>query len=734
MTHPELENEREYVRTAYLRLQDLRAKARAMMGDVLDLGRGGTFQARAERDVVVRSSLARLEALDIGDQALCFGRIDFDEGKHEAGWGAGKFYIGRLSVASAEMDPLVVDWRAPVAEAFYRATGLDPMGLSRRRHFECRASEVLGIEDEILSEESASQQTTDSDIPPLAGPGALFAAITRPRSAHMRDIVSTIQGEQDAIIRHSLSGLLVVQGGPGTGKTAVALHRAAYLLYTYRWRLERQGLLLLGPNKGFLSYIQHVLPSLGENGVELATMEGICGKPRARAENNLEVASLKGDIRMAKLLRKAVSDRERSLSREMEIPFGSKYLKVTPELSTAAVSFGRKRSGTHNSKRRFVEAYLSKALSRAYLEGGPLVRAEDASNNIVRLAGLEEEQVAISHPGEEQAQVEREVAASIRRSPYFQKVLERIWPRLTPEQLIHDLYRHPALIRLASKKIFDDEECMLLAIPPSISLEDFVWSKEDAILLDEAYTLLGPAVTTDEEFRTFGHVIVDEAQDLSPMAARVLWRRCPSGSMTLLGDLAQAMGPTNGRDWVQITDPLRRGRQFELVELSVNYRTPAEISELAEQVRSRYLPNLVPARSIRHGASDIRFEVCGDVGELSAKVSSRIDEELIHLADGLVGVVCPTAFATELVQSALSGSARQELSKKLFVFDIDEARGLEFDSVIIVEPTQLILGDEARSTRALYVALTRSTGRLNLLSSRGLPEWLVSSGLLDMVS
>ena len=300
--HPDLEAEQEFLNRAHDGLEAMRGEARHMLQGVLDLGRGGTFQSRTERDIVVRTSLARLEQLDIGDQALYFGRIDrFPEGDEPDGSLLGEsFHIGRLAVSGPDHEPLVVDWRAPVAEPFYRATGLDPQGLARRRHLAVRGRAVLGLEDEYFVDPTRAPGAPILPVPEagdpadpsgerllsegmvLGGPGALLSALGQARTGHMGDIIGTIQREQDEIIRSPLSGVLVVQGGPGTGKTAVALHRAAYLLYTHRFPLERQGVLVVGPNPLFLRYIEQVLPSLGETGVSLSTVAGLVPEIRVR--------------------------------------------------------------------------------------------------------------------------------------------------------------------------------------------------------------------------------------------------------------------------------------------------------------------------------------------------------------------------------------------------------------------------------------------------------------------
>ncbi len=310
--HPELAQEQAYIERAYDCLDRAKAQAERLRG-LTEVGRGGTHQARYERDVIEETVRSRLAHLEIGDAALVFGRIDRTTGE--------AFHIGRLAVADERQEPVVVDWRAPVAEPFYRATGRAPMGLARRRHFAVRGRTLLGIEDEVFD----ASVTPDSD---LVGPGALLAALEQSRTGQLGDIVATIQAEQDEIIRSELGGVLVVQGGPGTGKTVVALHRAAYLLYTYRFPLEDQGVLVIGPNRVFLRYIHRVLPSLGETGVEQVVLGDLVPGVRVHAAETLAVGRLKGEVRMAALLARAVRDRQRPLTRDLVVPFGLTSLRL----------------------------------------------------------------------------------------------------------------------------------------------------------------------------------------------------------------------------------------------------------------------------------------------------------------------------------------------------------------------------------------------------------------------
>ncbi len=633
--HPDLEDEQEFLNLAYDGLEFMRGEARQMLQGVLDLGRGGTFQSRTERDIVVRTSLARLEQLDIGDQALYFGRIDRqpEPGNGAADGALGEsFHIGRLAVSGPDHEPLVVDWRAPVAEPFYRATGLDPQGLARRRHLAVRGRTVLGLEDEYfvdpagrpvgpteIREDGEATDRLVSDGMVLGGPGALLSALGQARTGRMGDIVATIQREQDEIIRSPLPGVLVVQGGPGTGKTAVALHRAAYLLYTHRFPLERQGVLVVGPNPLFLRYIEQVLPSLGETGVSLSTVAGLVPEVRVRGVDGPAEAKLKGDVRMVKVLARALRTRQRPLRTDAEIPFGAGLLRLRAKATEEIVAMARRRPGTHNARRRFVEAHVVRALSddyRARLSRGGIGATEDT-------------------PSQEE---QNDLARRLRRAPEVIASLDRMWPRLSPHEFVHDLFGARPLLAAAGKDILSPSEVQRLYRPRGESLEAVPWTIGDAALIDEARTLLGPrrggrsnrvrtqrndeatpqeggfwpqglaaspmptaaaaSGGSDDEVRSFGHIVVDEVQDLSPMQLRMLSRRSLSGSMTVVGDIAQATGPWAPTSWEDITRHLSPQRPTRLVELTVSYRTPAEVVALAAQVLAVAAPvdRSAPAR------------------------------------------------------------------------------------------------------------------------------------------
>ena len=732
-TNRDLEAEQAYIVRAYDRLEAMRAAAIELMSSVLAQGKGLTHQAREERDVIVRTSLHRLDQLDIGDEALCFGRIDHRAGDGDAnaegngdgrgdGDGEGRagetFYIGRLAVSAEDMEPLVVDWRAPVAEPFYRATGRHPMGLRRRRHFSTEGRRLVGIEDELFAADGGPGEEGDESLA-LVGTGALLAALERSRSGRMRDIVATVQREQDEIIRAPLPGVLVVQGGPGTGKTAVALHRAAYLLYTHRFPLERQGVLVVGPNPVFLRYIEQVLPSLGEAGVALTTIGGLVAEVRARASEPAAVAGLKGDARMAKFLARAVRDRQRPLRQALTVPFGPYLLDLGADESAAVVATARRRSAPHNTRRKFVESQVLGRLYDKYLVA--LDRA--------RRTGL---------AATEEAPVERDsFERDVRRRPEVGEALDRMWPRLLPQELVHDLYGAAPLITLAGERLLSAEEQALLERPRSDSLGDIPWTPADLPLIDEARVLLGPARSgspssgSSEEPRSYGHIVVDEAQDLSPMQLRTLSRRSISGSMTVVGDIAQATGPRAPRSWDDVTRHLPRRRPARLVELTVNYRTPAEVMELAGAMLRAAAPEVRQPTSVRRTDEVPAIDpVAGD--RILAEVAERAARESADLPEGSVAVIATASMIDEL-SSALTGAglpfgeaSLQGLESPITLVAVEDVKGLEFDSVIVVEPA-LIVAHAPQGLRSLYVALTRPTRRLSVVHSLPLPEALATA-------
>ena len=704
-THPELEAEQAYVDRAYECLARTRAAA-TQMGSMVEVGRGGTEQARFEREVIYDTMAHRLSQLDLGDAALCFGRIDTTlDGLRSNGATAvspseqGTFYIGRVAVSDGDQEPVVVDWRAPVAEPFYRATGPEPLGLLRRRHFATRGRTVLDIDDELFGE-AADSLDTDAGV---QGHGALIAALTTARSGRLRDIVATIQGEQDEVIRSPLPGVLVVQGGPGTGKTVVALHRAAYLLYTHRFPLEGQGVLVVGPNRLFLGYIEQVLPSLGEAGVELAVLADLLVDPLlVRGYDTGLTARVKGDARMAKVLRRAVRDRERGLRAPLEVGFGLQTLRMDVATSERIASEARRRYRWHNAARKFVDTEVFAALAAS-------------GRGDLDPAGVREQ---------------------LRSNIAVREALEWMWPVLTAAQLLDDLFGSPALLAHACEGVLDGVEGDALARPRAGSGVEIAWAHDDVPLLDEARGLLGPKPGRrrdpgEDEVRTYGHIVVDEAQDLSPMQLRMLERRSLNGSMTVVGDIAQSTGQWAHQSWDEILDLLPQRRPPRRAELTIGYRLPAPNMDLAARVLRLAAPELAPPRSIRQDG-DPPLIVAADPGEGVAGAAVRATlVELDAVGVGNVAVICPPSLVVPVSEALTAAgvehgqATRHGLDSQVTVVPVGLVKGLELDASVVVEPAAIV-AEEAQGMRSLYVALTRATKRLAVVHAEPLPEVLAT--------
>ncbi|MGI8683810.1 MAG: HelD family protein [Acidimicrobiales bacterium] len=734
-SNPDLQAEQAHIDSAYDRVEALRAAANELLETVLRQ-RGGTPGSFAERDVVVRTTLPRLQQLEVGRESLCFGRIDRKDGE--------TFHIGRLAVSADDQEPLVVDWRAPVAEPFYRATGVDTMGLVRRRHFASEGRRLLGIEDEVFGVlEGANYDGVDGDgldgdgaadgMAP-AGTGTLLSALERARSGRMRDIVATVQKEQDEVIRADLGGVLVVQGGPGTGKTAVALHRAAYLLYTHRFPLERQGVLLVGPNPLFLRYIEQVLPSLGENGVVLSTIAGLVSDARVRGVDTPFAASVKSDPCMARLVANAVADRQRALRRTVEVGFEGFVLRITAEASERIVSAARRRPGTHNARRRQVEGLVSRLLHQQYRQAAERRLRAGLGRVVTDVVDGDDDDIEDDERGEALASgdvSEPDLWALVRELPAVTRTLDRIWPVLTPEELVHDLFGAPALVRLAARGGLDEEQQAALVRPRSAELDDIAWTAGDLPLLDEARVLLGPRRAGSRrggEVRQYGHIVVDEAQDLTPMQLRMLARRSLSGSMTVAGDIAQATGPRSLSGWDEVTSFLPALRPTRVVELSVNYRTPSEVMALAGRVLAVTAPDLRPPLSVRStGEQPVVAAV--EPEHLAERAAAVAAAEAGVVSPGTVAVVVPPSLvgavedALAAAGTGFASAERDGIDAPVTVIPVGMVKGLEFDSVVVVEPAGLV-AESPQGLRALYVALTRATRRLTLVHAEPLPEML----------
>ncbi|HKE73089.1 MAG TPA: ATP-binding domain-containing protein [Acidimicrobiales bacterium] len=697
-THPDLAAEQAYIDKAYDSLERARQSA-TRLRSMVEVGRGGTEQARWEREMIEENIAARLDYLNLGDASLVFGRID--QARAEGG---DSFYIGRIAVADESQEPLVVDWRAPVAEPFYRATGRAPMGLVRRRHFATRARKLLGIEDELFGEGAdllGGELAISDDGQEVRGHGSLIAALEEARTGRLTDIVATIQGEQDEVIRSPLPGVLVVQGGPGTGKTVVALHRAAYLLYTYRFPLEGQGVLVVGPNRLFLGYIERVLPSLGEAGVELAVLADLVDHVEVEGRDRGLTARTKGDARMSTVLARAVRDRERPLRRDLRVPYGVQTLVVPARRTADIVADARRRFRLHNAGRRFVESQLYLAMAE-----------------VSRVPATPDE-----------------VRERTRLLPVVREALERMWPVLTPAQLLHDLYGSRALIDLAGRKHLSDDERAALVRPRSADVGAVLWTHDDVPLLDEARALLGPTRrkrtngSDPDEIRTYGHIVVDEAQDLSPMQLRMLDRRSLNGSMTVVGDIAQSTGVWAHRDWDEVLEHLPQKRPAQRAELSIGYRIPGPTMDLAAKVLAVAAPELQPPNSVRQTGDEPRLLAVDSTDgpeALADAVAAVAAEERDTVDPGTVAIIAPNTLVDDVAVALdragidFGRASRTGLQSRITLVPVNLVKGLELDAAVVVEPAAIV-DEEAQGMRALYVALTRATRRLAVVHARELP-------------
>ncbi len=772
MSNEELRQEQEFTDLLYERLAELRAGTESAVKRALPL-EGNNFQARLERDVTVAEQSGLLAALDAGENGLCFGRLAFQDGADH--------HIGRIGIRRDDADrtPLVVDWRAEVARPFYLATGHTPMGLRRRRHITTSGRRVTALYDEILDltdTERTGHEGTDADA-------VLLAALDAARTGRMHDIVQTIQAEQDRIIRAPHRGVLVVEGGPGTGKTAVALHRAAYLLYEHRELLARRAVLIVGPNSAFLGYIDEVLPSLGETGVLLATPAELFPGVVATGTDTPRAAEIKGGAAMADALAAYVRDRQALPDPALVIDHEDGELVLDAEIAAAAREHARATRLPHNLARPYFAFHVIDALTAQLADrigadpyGGPNLLGPD-----------------------DIAQLGKAVAAA----PEVQAAIQELWPSLTPQQLVADFLAEPVHLP-------DADADAIRRTPghhgPWPAEEE--WTPADVPLLDEAAELLGEddsaARAAEEAERqerikyaqgvldlsygsrtqefedkddedsevlaahdlidadrladrqeeadhrsaaeraaadrtwAFGHIIVDEAQELSAMTWRLLMRRCPTRSMTLVGDPAQTAEPGGCGTWETILAPYVDDR-WEHVRLGVNYRTPREIMDIAAAVPRSVHPGFEPPSSIRStgvrpwalgaSADDLPRAVADAVvRETAGGAKSRAQEGesgADGAAEGRLAVIAPqphhAALYATLSAALPEVSAGQDvdLTRPVVLLDPRQAKGLEFDTVLVVEPAEF-------GTSDLYVALTRATQRLGVIHAAALPEALRS--------
>lgn len=712
-----IDQEQPYVTRAYERLDHDQDEARDAHAHIIRQRASGPPRARMERDMWAahwEDQLARLKAVE---DRLVFGRIDTEEDK--------TYHIGRIGLADADLTPVLIDWRAPVAAAFYQATGTHSQGVIRRRHIQTRHRTVTAVDDELLSNDAAATAGLQ-----LTGEGALLAALSQARTGRMSDIVSTIQAEQDVIIRDDDARILVVQGGPGTGKTAVALHRAAYLLYANRERLAHSGVLIIGPSAQFLSYIDQVLPSLGEANVVSLTMANLLPEVSARASDPPALAAIKGKAMWARILRDAVRDLQQIPTRAIRVRISGKNVVLTPEDFRAARTQARQSRLPHNQARSTYATALVEKLTERYAEQ----LRQPASTDWVM--------------------------ADVRDARDAKIAINVHWMPTAPEALLRRLFSAPQwLARLAPE--LNAEQIAMLTRERSAA-----WTTSDIPLLDELWDLLGPvpdaaqrareaAQAAEERERldyarsaisgmglgqaminaeqlaasvehtgpatslasraasdrtwVYGHVIVDEAQEISPMGWRAITRRCPSLSMTVVGDLDQRRVGAPRGGWSDLL-ATHREHLSEAV-LTISYRTPKTIVDAATDVLRRCgAPAQYPVQSARDLPDALRATVAPR-NELAARAASYASTYLREENEAMVAIIAPPSLLPELTEQATERALNA--NPRLVITDPATAKGLEWDRVIIVDPAAITtagLGD-------IYVAMTRPTRDLTMIIS-----------------
>jgi DNA helicase IV len=719
--------EQTYLDAVYARLDELRGHTTQRLAQVRREGPSGSPQNRSERDAFATLYEDRLAQLDAVEDRLVFGRMDLRDG--------GRRYVGRIGLSDDDHAPMLTDWRAPAARAFYQATAAAPGDLVLRRHLQTRARKVIAVEDDVLDLDAL----TDSAEVNLSGEGALLAALNAQRTGRMGDIVATIQAEQDAVIRSSLDGVLVVQGGPGTGKTAVALHRAAYLLYAHRQRLERSGVLMIGPSRVFLRYIEQVLPSLGETGVVASTMADLVPGVSARGIEPDRVAEIKGRAVWARIIGSAVRARQRVLP-ERELKVGSVRLTLRPAEVREAQARARRGHAPHNLARVTFVRQMLNALSRQYAEMVPGLGDDDHADVLEEIRSARDVRVALnlcwmplSATGllaDLYAKPHRLAEAAPMLTATERALLERTTGEWTPADV--------PLIDEAAELIGADEEADRARAREAETrrAQEVEYAREvleasgagggmvSAEVLADRFATSGPRQTTAERAYadrswTYGHVVVDEAQELSAMAWRALLRRNPTRSMTIVGDVSQTSARAGTSDWGATLDGPLRGR-WRLATLTVNYRTPSAIMDAARRVAIAADPEHPPtpvtsARDIDDALAITR------VDDLTAGLRAAVQAERKMLDGGRLAVVAARHRHPELLE-ALGLSALVDLTDEVVLLDPAGSKGLEFDVVVLGEPAELM--PESDRAGDLYVAMTRPTRRLHVVHRGALPAGL----------
>ncbi|WP_153536868.1 HelD family protein [Actinomadura macrotermitis] len=785
----EIAAEQRYVDVAYGRLEEMRADAQAMLREGFRQAQAGTKASLVDRDAMVHQAALRAQALDIADDGLVFGRLDLfprppENGQEPSGRvenGREVRYVGRIGVRTRDHDSLVIDWRAPAAEDFYRATPEDPRGVIRRRVLHSRGHAVVDLEDDLLDPAAADGLT-------VVGDGAFLASLARTREGAMRDIVATIQREQDEVIRAPADGTVLVRGAPGTGKTAVALHRVAYLLFRHRRRFGSRGVLVVGPNRRFTAYIERVLPSLGEGSATLRSLGDLVPGVTATGHDTPELARHKGAEAMAAVLRRAVADHAPGAPNELRVVFRGVVVRLDRgALDKIRAEVHRRTRGSVNAGRgRAAEALLDALWRRFTDTGGQEAEEVDGQtglwNAILAADGLGE----LDRPGGDSAQTDRgRFDTVVREQRAFTDFLIAWWPMRRPQEVLSAL-GDPARLRRAAARDLDPAAIGPLAASfagPGVSYQDVA-------LLDEIDALLGPPprpsrrrareddpfvvdgvniltgeevadeswepemqeLTTSierlerarrvddgvvEERPEYAHIVVDEAQDLSPMQWRMLGRRGRQASWTIVEDPAQSAwedlaAARQAMDAALGGEPPRsrggRGRRPRKppaaartvrheYELTTNYRNSTEIAAVSARVLALALPEARPARAVRESGIDPLVELVAPGGLMAATRAAA--ETLLDQVEGTIGVIVPLPDGGSWTAADRDRLAAG-LPDRVQVLDVLEAKGLEFDAAVIAAP-ETVASQSPRGLRVLYVAVSRATQRLTVLTAD--PTW-----------
>nr|WSX78949.1 AAA family ATPase [Streptomyces sp. NBC_00899] len=685
-------------------LSSSRSALRAMREDVEALDISDVTGNWVNAKILAGEIEVRIKALaDLAHTPLFFGRLDYghapgsdlaegasggaaSSASNKGGGGRREgesFYIGRRHVHDAEGDPMVIDWRAPVSQPFYRASRVEPMDVRLRRRFGYTGGELTAYEDEHLSD--PAEADTASKL--------LQTEIERPRVGPMRDIVATIQPEQDEIVRAGVSGTVCVQGAPGTGKTAVGLHRVAYLLYAHRERLARTGTLVIGPNASFLQYIEQVLPALGELQVKQATVDDLVAHVPLRGADSAATATVKGDARMAEVLRRAVRSGIRMPTEPVMVVRGSRRWRVpayeleeiVKELAERDIRYG----AAHDA--------LPQRIAHAVLV--QMERAGEAPDDRVQDA--------------------------VARNSAVKAAVKACWPPVDPAKLVLRLLSDPDFLAASADGLLDaDEQKLLLWEKPARGLASAKWSSADAVLIDEARDLV-------QRTASLGHVVLDEAQDLSPMQYRAVGRRCSTGSATVLGDIAQGTTPWATASWAEALRHLGKP-EARVEELTRGFRVPREVIAYASRLLPEIAPDLAPATSVREAGGDFAVQAVAPDG-LDAAVVEACRSALRH--EGSIGLIAADpriavlgAALKEAGLPYLAPGAETSATARLTLVPASLAKGLEYDYVVLDEPAEIIAAepDPRTGLRRLYVSLTRAVSGLTVLHASPLPPALAA--------